>query len=66
MYENGMAPWWYLRLFHSLNRANLGYPEHDLDGLHVEIQVVFEESDANVAEVAAALAVNHVYNVLKW
>ena len=43
----------------------LPYPEEKLDALHVKIEVVFEERDANVAEVAAALLVDHVNDVLK-
>ena len=45
--------------FHSV------YPEEELDALDVEVEVVFEEGDANVAEVPAALLVDHVDYILK-
>ena len=42
----------------------LTYPEEELDALDVEVEVVFEEGDADVAEVPAALLVDHVDYVL--
>ena len=47
------------------NPFQVHYPEEKLDALYVKIEVIFEESDANVAEIAAALLVDHVYYVLK-
>ena len=40
------------------------YPEEQLDALDVKVEVVFEEGDADVAEVAAALLVDHVDYIL--
>ena len=42
------------------------YPEEELDALDVEVEVVFEEGDADVAEVTAALLVDHVDYILSY